>query len=60
MSFLSKDENEHTWEQIDKAVKRFHAVVRGGGAKSFPDEFVRFMKDKPTVTGLVRSVSDDP
>lgn len=55
---LNKPEDEHTWESIDKAIKRFHAVVRGGGAKSFPDEFVKVMKDKPIVNGLVRSVSD--
>ena len=25
---LDKEETEHTWEQIDRAVKRFHACVR--------------------------------
>jgi hypothetical protein len=57
LSTLQKEETEHTWEQIDKAVKRFHAVVRGGGAKAWPEEFVRGMKEVAVVKGIVRSVS---
>lgn len=58
LTALNKEETEHTWEIIDKALKRFHAVIRGGVHKSYPDELVKGMKDKDVVKGLVRSVSD--
>lgn len=53
---LAREETEHTWEIIDKALKRFHAVVRGGAAK-FTDEFIRGLKDKQMANGIIRSVS---
>lgn len=50
-------ETEHTWEIIDKALKRFHAVVRGGVCKSaFVLDFIKGLKNKVFVAGLVRSV----
>ncbi|KAK4050626.1 hypothetical protein OIV83_003352 [Microbotryomycetes sp. JL201] len=54
LSWLQKDETEHSWEQIDKALKRFHAVVRGGAAKQFPDDLARGLRDKPVATGIIR------
>ncbi|GAA5862293.1 hypothetical protein JCM1840_001712 [Sporobolomyces johnsonii] len=57
LTVLALDETEHTWEKIDKAVKRFQAVVRGGAAKKeLAEEFVRGMRDKQLVNGLVRSL----
>ncbi|GAA5966876.1 hypothetical protein JCM21900_001952 [Sporobolomyces salmonicolor] len=57
LTVLALDETEHTWEKIDKAVKRFQAVVRGGAAKKeLAEEFVRGMRDKQVVNGLVRSL----
>ncbi|KAK4054991.1 hypothetical protein OIO90_003332 [Microbotryomycetes sp. JL221] len=53
---LARDETEHTWEQIDKSLKRFHAVIRGGSARQFPDELVKGLKDKALVQGLTRSL----
>lgn len=49
-------ETEHTWEKIDKAVKRFHAVVRGGATK-LTKEFVDGIRQPAMVKGIVRSVS---
>lgn len=50
-------ETEHTWEIIDKALKRFHAVVRGGVCKSpFAQDFIKGLKIKVFVVGFVRSV----
>lgn len=50
-------ETEHTWEIIDKALKRFHAVVRGGVCKSpFVVDFIKGLKLKAFVVGFVRSV----
>ncbi|KAM0791723.1 hypothetical protein ACM66B_003992 [Microbotryomycetes sp. NB124-2] len=54
LSWLQKDETEHSWEQIDKALKRFHAVVRGGSAKQYPEELCRGLRDKPVATGIIR------
>lgn len=55
LTALAKEETEHTWEQIDKALKRFQAVIRGGACK-FTDDFVRQMRAKEVVVGIVRSV----
>ncbi|KAI5478012.1 hypothetical protein MNV49_005704 [Pseudohyphozyma bogoriensis] len=52
---LELDETEHTWERIDNAVKRFHAVVRGGGC-NLHEEFVHSFKEKKIVVGIVRSM----
>ncbi|KAK4703699.1 hypothetical protein P7C70_g2521, partial [Phenoliferia sp. Uapishka_3] len=54
-SALEKDETEHTWEQIDRAVKRFHAAVRGGATKQ-TEAFVKGLKGKELASGLVRSM----
>lgn len=54
---LNKEETEHTWEHIDKALKRFHAVVRGGVTKDWTEEFLKGMREKDLVKGVVRSVS---
>ncbi|GAA6015650.1 hypothetical protein JCM11491_007184 [Sporobolomyces phaffii] len=57
---LALEETEHTWEKIDKAVKRFQAVVRGGaGKKELADEYVRGMRDKTLVNGLIRSLATE-
>jgi len=56
---LALEETEHTWEKIDKAVKRFQAVVRGGaGKKELAEEYVRGMRDKTFANGIIRSVSN--
>ena len=52
---LDKDETEHTWEQIDRAVKRFHSCVRGGATKHTAT-FVRGFKQKELVAKIIRSV----
>ncbi|KAM0748266.1 hypothetical protein T439DRAFT_349587 [Meredithblackwellia eburnea MCA 4105] len=52
---LAKEETEHTWEAIDKALKRFHAVVRGGACK-WTDVFIKEMKRKEVVIGVIRSL----
>lgn len=57
---LAQDETEHTWEGIDLALKRFHAVVRGGVTKSYPELLVNGLREKDVVRGLVRSVSAFP
>lgn len=59
LTALAKEETEHTWEQIDKALRRFQAVIRGGACK-FTDEFVRQMRAKEVVVGIVRSVRPLP
>ncbi|KDE09841.1 hypothetical protein MVLG_00239 [Microbotryum lychnidis-dioicae p1A1 Lamole] len=55
---LAQSETEHTWENIDRAVKRFQAVVRGGAYK-FTDEFIRRFKDKAISNGIVRSLATE-
>ncbi|GAA5884748.1 hypothetical protein JCM16303_005258 [Sporobolomyces ruberrimus] len=57
---LALEETEHTWEKIDKAVKRFQAVVRGGaGKKELAEEYVRGMRDKTLANGLIRSLATE-
>jgi hypothetical protein len=59
---LAPPETEHNWEKIDKGLKRFQKIVRGGVCKTeanggMADEVVRGLKDPELVKGLVRSVS---
>ncbi|GAA5851983.1 hypothetical protein JCM5353_005263 [Sporobolomyces roseus] len=57
---LALEETEHTWEKIDKAVKRFQAVVRGGaGKKELAEEYVRGMRDKTFANGIIRSLATE-
>ncbi|KAH8920174.1 hypothetical protein BT69DRAFT_437514 [Atractiella rhizophila] len=58
---LALQENEHTWEKIDKALKRFNAVVRGGGcggkggnAEAIRDCFVKEWKARDLVDFIIR------
>ncbi|KAL8278817.1 hypothetical protein RQP46_008886 [Phenoliferia psychrophenolica] len=55
---LDKDETEHTWEQIDRAVKRFHACVRGGATKH-TDTFVKGFRQKELVNKIIRSMATE-
>ncbi|SCV73472.1 BQ2448_7398 [Microbotryum intermedium] len=57
-SALTQPETEHTWENIDRAVKRFQAVVRGGAYK-FTDEFIRRFRDKAISNGIIRSLATE-
>ncbi|GAA5864833.1 hypothetical protein JCM8547_009245 [Rhodosporidiobolus lusitaniae] len=58
LALLALEETEHTWEKINKGVKRFQAVVRGGGCK-FTDDFVQVMRDPRMVKGLTRSLATE-
>lgn len=53
---LALNETEDTWEKINRALKRFQAVVRGGAATRFPDDFVALLRDPRTAKPLVRSI----
>lgn len=52
---LALNETEDTWEKINRALKRFQAVVRGGATK-YTDDCVALLRDPRTAKGLVRSV----
>ncbi|GAA5987319.1 hypothetical protein JCM10908_001907 [Rhodotorula pacifica] len=54
-AILALNETEDTWEKINRALKRFQAVVRGGATK-FTDEFVALLRDPRTAKPLVRSI----
>lgn len=54
-AILQLAETEDTWEKINRALKRFQAVVRGGATK-FTDDFVAILRDPRTAKGFVRSV----
>ncbi|GAA5827362.1 hypothetical protein JCM11251_003780 [Rhodosporidiobolus azoricus] len=58
LAVLALNETEDTWEKINKAVKRFQAVVRGGACK-FTDEFVHAMRDPRMVKGITRSLASE-
>lgn len=53
---LNLDETEDTWEKIERAILRFAAVTRGGGAK-FGEEYVRIMGGREMGGKIVRCVS---
>ncbi|GAA5867014.1 hypothetical protein JCM3774_003756 [Rhodotorula dairenensis] len=52
---LALNETEDTWEKINRALKRFQAVVRGGATK-YTDDCVALLRDPRTAKGLVRSI----
>ncbi|GAA6028827.1 hypothetical protein JCM8097_007414 [Rhodosporidiobolus ruineniae] len=58
LAVLALNETEDTWEKINKAVKRFQAVVRGGATK-FTDDFVQSMRDPRMVKGICRSLATE-
>ncbi|GAA6009998.1 hypothetical protein JCM10207_007512 [Rhodosporidiobolus poonsookiae] len=58
LSVLALNESEDTWEKINKAVKRFQAVVRGGATK-LTDDFTHAMRDPRMVKGLTRSLATE-
>lgn len=56
-AMLNLAETEHTWEMIDRALKRFHAVIRGGVCTStYTVDLIKHLKSKQFTTGLIRSV----
>ena len=57
--WLDRPENEDSWQQIDTALKKFHALVRSGLTDQ-PAELVAHIRRKETVFGLVRSVRSIP
>ncbi|BGP33245.1 hypothetical protein JCM10296v2_005039 [Rhodotorula toruloides] len=58
LAVLQLNETEDTWEKINKALKRFQAVVRGGACR-FTDEFVAAMRDPRMAKGVCRSLTTE-
>ncbi|KAJ8293745.1 Protein stu-1 [Rhodotorula toruloides] len=58
LAVLQLNETEDTWEKINKALKRFQAVVRGGACR-FTDDFVAAMRDPRMAKGVCRSLTTE-
>ncbi|BGP25698.1 hypothetical protein Rt10032_c06g2886 [Rhodotorula toruloides] len=58
LAVLHLNETEDSWEKINKALKRFQAVVRGGACR-FTDDFVAAMRDARMAKGVCRSLTTE-
>ncbi|GAA6006855.1 uncharacterized protein JCM10292_005475 [Rhodotorula paludigena] len=58
LAALTLNETEDTWEKINRALKRFQAVVRGGACR-LTDDFIAAMRDPRIAKGLGRSLASE-
>ncbi|GJN90005.1 hypothetical protein Rhopal_003000-T1 [Rhodotorula paludigena] len=58
LAALTLNETEDTWEKINRALKRFQAVVRGGACR-LTDDFLAAMRDPRIAKGLGRSLASE-